>query len=403
MTVDLLLQEACRRRIRLWVEAGRLRYEAPKGADIEQVLRQLREHKAELLQRLQDPEAVAIHPVSFGQRALWFEYQLNPDSTAYNYAFSATIRSDVNVPALQQAFQAILDRHAILRTTYGLEDGKPVQRVHGYQPVAFAAVDASAWPLAQVQQAIRTSAHRPFDLQKGPVFRVEIFRRAPREHLLLLNAHHIAMDFRSLAVLIEELGQLYAMECGLSRPALPPVRTQYADFARWQTEMVAGSEGDRHWQFWSERLAAATPLLSLPTDRPRPAVRTYSGASLAFDIDPALCHQLKVLARARRVTLYTLLLAAFQALLHRYSGQEEFQIGSPMLGRTRPEFQRVLGYCINPVVLRADFSVIPASVTTFSGRTPGSWRRWSTTTTRSRGSSSACSPPAMPAARRCLM
>ena len=360
MTIDLLLQEARRCGIRLWIEAGRLRYEAPKGADIEPILVQLREHKAQLLQRLQDPDAVTAHPVSFGQRALWFEYQLNPASTAYNYAFSATIRSDLDVPALQRAFQAIVDRHAILRTTYGLESGRPVQRVHDYQVVAFKAIDASAWPASKVQETVRASAHRPFDLEKGPVFRVELYTCSAREHLLLLNAHHIAMDFRSLAVLIEELGHLYAVQCGLSRPALPAVRTQFADFARWQTEMAAGPEGDKHWRFWNERLAPTVPLLCLPTDRPRPAVRTYSGSSLAFDIGPELCRQLKALARAQRVTLYTLLVAAFQALLHRYSGQEEFLMGSPMLGRTRPEFQRVLGYCINPVVLRADFAGDPA-------------------------------------------
>lgn len=356
MSLDQLLAEAKRRGLRLWVEGERLRYEAPKGALTDDLLQQLRPYKSELMTRLRDRDAVSVHPVSFGQRALWFEYQLNPQSAAYNYAFSAWVRSKVHVDALRRAFQTIVDRHAILRTTYGLVNGEPVQNVHQYEPVAFTAIDASAWSETELRARIDASAHQPFDLQHGPVFRVECYTRCETEHLLLLNAHHIAMDFRSLGVVLEELSHLYAAECGAQLPALPVVRTQYADYAEWQLRMVESDRGQTHWAFWNERLSSEPPLLNLPTDRPRPAVRTYNGASLAFAVDAELSGKLKALARAERVTLYSLLVSAFNTLLHRYSHQEFFLVGSPMLGRTLPEFQRVLGYCISPVVLRADFA-----------------------------------------------
>jgi amino acid adenylation domain-containing protein len=359
MSLDVILNEARRYGIRLWIEGDRLRYEAPKGPDADRMLRELKPHRAALLDRLRDSELVTVHPVSFGQRALWFEYQLNPASPAYNYSFSAMVRSELNVPALRRALQAIVDRHAILRTKYAIQDGEPVQRVHAWQPVAFAAMEASDWTAAQLEDTVRASAHQPFDLRNGPIFRVELYSRSADHHLLLLNAHHIAMDFQSLAVMIEELGHLYAVESGQALPPLPVVKTQYADVARWQADLMAGPAGDKHWQFWQTRLAGELPLLNLPTDRPRPAVRTYNGASLAFDIGPELCRRLKDLARAQRVTLYTLLVASFDVLLGRYSGQDEFLIGSPMLGRTRSEFQRVMGYCINPVVLRADLAGDP--------------------------------------------
>jgi amino acid adenylation domain-containing protein len=359
MNLDVILDEARRCGIRLWMEGDRLRYEAPRGADVDRILRELRPHKTALLDRLRDPEAVTVHPVSFGQRALWFEYQLNPAGRAYNYAFSAVIRSPLNIPALRRAFQAIVDRHAILRTTYAIQDGEPVQCVHAWQPVALVTKEAGDWTDSQLQETVRASAQQPFDLGTGPILRVELYSRSSEQHLLLLNAHHIAMDFQSLAVMIEELGHLYAVESGQPLAPLPAVKTQYADFARWQADLMAGPEGDKHWQFWRKRLAGELPLLNLPTDRPRPAMRTYNGASLAFDIEPELCRRLKDLARSQRVTLYTLLVAALDVLLYRHTGQDEFLIGTPMLGRTRGEFQRVMGYFINPVVLRADLAGEP--------------------------------------------
>ncbi len=301
-----------------------------------------------------------MYPVSFGQRALWFEYHRDRTSSAYNYAFSARIRSAVDAEAMRRAFQAIVDRHAILRTTYGLDGGEPAQRVARYQPVVFTMVDATRWSADRVEAAVSEAAHQPFDLERGPVLRVSLYRIAAQENVLLLCAHHIAMDFQSLAVVIDELGPLYAIECGQQRKALPAVRTQYADFARWQIEMAAGDEGQAHWHFWRERLKGEVPLLNLPTDRARPAVRTFNGASIGFDIAADVSAALRRLAKAEGVTLYTVLLSALEVLLGRYAGQEEFLVGSPMLGRTKASFQRVVGYCINPVVLRADLAGDPA-------------------------------------------
>jgi amino acid adenylation domain-containing protein len=384
MSLDAFLEEIRRRGVKLWLEGDRLRYQGPRGVLTDDVLGRLRTDKAGILERLRHGDGEAIEPVSFGQRALWFVHRLSPDSSAYNYAFSARIRSELDVAALRRAMQVIVDRHAILRTTYALQDGEPVQRVHCHWTVPFSVVDASGWSDEELDRRVNECAHRPFDLERGPVFRVDLFTRSPREHVLLMNAHHIAMDFQSLLVVVDELRLLYAAEregdaaptpvpeilrlaaggsarkrCppGQERPPLP---ISYADYARWQREMVNTAAGQRHWEFWKGRLGGEPPLLNLATDRPRPAVQTYNGASLAFDVGRPASQAVRGFARAQGVTLYTVLLAAFQTLLHRYTGQDDLMIGSPMLGRTRPEFRNVVGYFISPVVLRADLSGDPA-------------------------------------------
>ena len=311
--------------------------------------------RALLTQLLQSKvgQAPERFPLSYGQRALWLTYELAPESCAYHVLFSARIRSQVETSALQQAWQKLVDRHAALRMTYVVHDGHLEQHVHRHVPVDFGVTDVSTWEWATLHQHLHHEAQRPFDLAGGPLMRVRLFSRADTEHILLLAIHHIAIDFWALGVLLDELSVLYPAEKAGGPIALPPVDVEYYHFVQWQARMLAGEEGERLWTYWQRQLVDAVPVLSLPTDRPRPPVQTYHGATQAFQVSPELTHQLKALAQAEGVTLHTLLLAAFDVLLHRYTGQEDILVGAFMAGRMRPEFRRLVGYLVNPVVLRA--------------------------------------------------
>jgi hypothetical protein len=195
------------------------------------------------------------------------------------------------------------------------------------------------------------------------VLRVNLFTCSAQEHVLLLVVHHIAIDFWSLAVLLTELGVLYPAEKAGVKALLPALDSQYTDYVRWQAEMLAGPEGERLWAYWQKQLAGQLPLLELPTDRPRPPVPTYRGASYDFHLNYELSSRLKALAKAQGATLYMVLLSAFQVILHHHTGQEDLLVGSPVLGRSRAEFEGIVGLFTNPVILRANCSGNP----TFEG------------------------------------
>ncbi|MGB9181613.1 MAG: amino acid adenylation domain-containing protein, partial [Pyrinomonadaceae bacterium] len=304
-------------------------------------------------------ELSAEHPLSQGQKALSFLHQLAPESAAYNLAFAANIRGALNPSSLHRSLQALVARHASLRTTFIKGQGEPVQRIHERMDVCFEEEDASAWSESALNERLVAEAHRPFDLEKGPVLRVILLRRSTQEHVLLLVVHHIAVDFWSLGVIVQELGALYEAE-RLSTPAtLSTPSLQYTDYARWQSEMLAGPEGERLWSYWQKQLSGELPSLNLLTDRPRPPVQTYSGASESFQLNEELTRSLKELSHAHGATLYMTLLAAFQVLLGRYTGQEDILVGSPTTDRSWSDLAGVVGYFVNPVVLRGNLSGNP--------------------------------------------
>ncbi len=303
--------------------------------------------------------AALTAPLSHGQRALWFLDRLSPHSAAYNVPFLARVRSTLDPHALRRAFQSLLDRHPSLRTTYAVRAGQSVQQVHQHQEVDFLATDVSTWNQAALDQQLEDEVHRPFDLERGPVLRVHLFTRSAQDHVLLLVVHHIAVDGVSLTLLLDELRLLYAAETTGVPASLPPLQRDYADYARWQTDVLAGPEGERLWAYWRQQLAGELPTLALATDHPRPPVQTYRGATHAFPFTEELTKKLRALAQAEGTTLYMVLLAAFQVLLSRYTGQLDILIGSIAAGRTRAEFAGVVGYFVNPVVLRANLSGRP--------------------------------------------
>ncbi|MBV8179574.1 MAG: amino acid adenylation domain-containing protein, partial [Mycobacterium sp.] len=317
-----------------------------------------------------DPTAAAkvaenrrAHPLSYGQRSLWFLYQLAPGSPAYTISYAGRIGGDLDVSALERAAQAVVDRHAILRTTYAVHDGQPVQLVHPQWPVQIARHDVHS---DELHDWIRREANRPFDLQTGPVFRLTLLRPAPDEHVLLLAVHHIAVDFWSIDIILDELRLLYAAEHGAEPP--PTCTERYVDYAARQTRMLAGAEGDRLWRYWSDQLAGELPPnLRLPIDRPRGAVQTYRGAVHRFTLDDRLANGLREVGRRAQATPYMTLFAAYATLLHRYSGQDDLLIGSPFGCRDHAGLESLVGYLANPVVLRTDLQGDP-TFTSLLGR-----------------------------------
>lgn len=303
------------------------------------------------------------HPLSYGQRALWFLHQLAPQSPAYNIVNAVCLRGELDIPALQHAFEKLVERHPALRTTFTASHGEPVQQIQQQRFFDFQTQDVSTWSEESLNQHLLEEAHRPFNLERGSLIRVNLFAPSAQEHILLLAVHHIVADFWSLAVLVQELGILYEAEKDGTSVSLSPQALQYTDYARATAEMLASAEGERIWAYWQRQLIGELPVLNLPTDRPRPQIQTYQGATVPFKLSADLAQRLKVLSRTQGATLYMTLLAAFQVLLHRYTAQEDILVGSPTAGRNRSDLAGLVGYFVNPVVLRSDMSGNPTFLT----------------------------------------
>jgi amino acid adenylation domain-containing protein len=350
-----LLQSANRQGIELWFEGDKLRFRAPQGALSPELRTALKEQKEALLVHLrqQEAEQVSQYPVSYGQQGIWITNETYPDSPALNVAFSSRIWSEVDVPRLHNAFQSLVDRHAVLRTVYAVnKDGLPEQRVYGYMPVDFRVIDASDWDESTLHEHVVAEHQQPFDLASGPIMRVRLFSCAPQNHVLLLSIHHIAGDGWSVWLLLDELRQIYA------GTALPRPETSYADYVRWERDLVEGLEGDRLWSYWQDKLKGELPVLRLP-ERDQQGMPTMRGHSLAFTLSEELSQGIKSLAQSEGITLYTMLVSAFLTVLYRYTGQTDILIASPGANRTRPEFAGIVGDFVNMFVLRADLSGSP--------------------------------------------
>jgi amino acid adenylation domain-containing protein len=298
-------------------------------------------------------------PLSAGQRALWYLHALAPDSAAYHISLALQLSGPLDRIGLGEALGTLVRRHAALRTVFEVVDGQPMQVVHEQVEIPVRVVDATGWTTGVLTERLAEEANTPFDVRRGPLLRAWLFTRASDQHVLLVCVHHLVVDRWSLLVLGRELGAIYNATRLGRRPGLAPPTLQYPDFVAWQQEYLAGPEGERLWSFWQHELAGAPPELDLQTDHPPPRVQTFAGANHTSTLPRALTLQLRELSKARSVTLYTTLLAAFQVLLHRYTGQDDVLVGSPSLGRTRAVFADVVGYFTNPLVLRARFDDVP--------------------------------------------
>ncbi|HEX7360856.1 MAG TPA: amino acid adenylation domain-containing protein [Bryobacteraceae bacterium] len=302
--------------------------------------------------------APALFPLSYGQRALWFIHQSAPESGAYNVAVALRISKRVDVQALRNALQALIDRHPALRTTMPADmDEEPLQQVHARQPVSLE-VDCRSYAPGELTERLSEMSRRPFDLRSGPLFRAVLCRRSGEKHVLLLTAHHMICDALSWWALLDELQVLYRSHTSGTSPFLPSLAHTYADFVAAEQKKLSGSEGERLWSYWERQLSGELPVINLPLDFPRPALQTFQGSRHTIQIPEELTVRLRAFASRYNVTLYTALLAAFQVLLHRYTGQEDILVGSAT--SVRPgEFADVIGYFVNPVPVRADLSGDP--------------------------------------------
>lgn len=291
-------------------------------------------------------------PLSHGQGALWFLYQLAPESSAYNISVSVRVRSRVNVAALRKACAALLHRHASLRASFSVDAGQPTRRTRAYVELPFEAIDASGMNEDELKAAALEHHRRPFDLAVAPLCRVALFTHGSADHVLLITTHHIVADGFSFGILMEELQALYQEQTSGAPAPLPTAAAEYRDFVEWQSRRLTGEEGSELQAYWMAQLSSPLPVLDLPTDRPRPAFQSFRGDSCYFTVDQEVAGALDALAKAEQTTLFSLLIAAYYVLLHRYTGSQDLIVGTPATGRTRTEFERVVGYFANPIALR---------------------------------------------------
>ncbi|MFK0730752.1 MAG: condensation domain-containing protein, partial [Gloeotrichia echinulata HAB0833] len=360
MNLVEFLQELASQNVELWKDGEQLRYFAPQDVLTPTFLKKLKEHKTEILAFLQDNGNISrFYPLSHGQQGLWFLYQLAPESAAYNVAFTTHIHSDLNVPALQRAFQSLITRHATLRTTFLQNGNKPIQEIKAYQEVCFEEIDASTWNQDQLIKKVIEVYQRPFNLETGPVVRVSLFTKSAHYHTLVLAIHHIAVDGLSFGILLDELRLFYQAENEGLEVSLPPISWQYTNYVQWQAKMLASSTGEKLWDYWQKKLSGELPVLNLPTDNSGSQIYQDEGASYTFEINKELASQLTGLAMSEGATLYMILLAAFQILLHKYTGQEDIIVGSPSSCRNQAELTRTVGFFLNMLALRVNLSGNP--------------------------------------------
>jgi hypothetical protein len=302
-------------------------------------------------------------PLSFAQQRLWFLEQLEGELTAYNMPTTHRLKGGLNVEALRRALEFIVRRHEALRTSYEMAGEEPIQMIAEIDRFELPVVNLTTFsPVEQEAEASRLrreEAERPFDLTCDPMLRASLLRIGDDDHLLLLTMHHIASDGWSRGVLWRELSAWYTSFANGQEPEPPKLPVQYADYALWQREQLRGGRLEELLQYWRGQLEGLS-LLELPTDHPRPPVPTYRGAHHEFEVPVELADRLKSLARTEGVTLHMTLLAAFQVLLSRYSGQKDIAVGMPIAGRNHADLEGLIGFFVNTLVLRGDLSGDPS-------------------------------------------
>ena len=292
-------------------------------------------------------------PLTHGQEALWFLQRLQPSNAAYNIAAATDVRPALDAGALRRALELLTERHEALRYALAETAAGPVQRVCPGRTLDFRATDATGWSPAQLAARLREIADRPFDLERDPLLRVALFQTSAGGSTLLLVIHHIVADLWSLALLVSELSELYPRLLQGDVEPLPALALRYTDYVAWQERLLAGERGEALWAYWREQLRGELPTLDLPSDRPRPHLQTFNGGERSEWLSRDLLERIRSLGARHDATLYVTLLAAYQALLHRYSGQEEVLVGSPIFGRAAAALADLVGYFVNPVVLRS--------------------------------------------------
>ena len=325
--------------------------------------------RGELAEQPASPRTIAPRPsdtipqLSFAQERLWFLDQLNPESALYNVPLAVQLSGPIDPKIIEQSVNEIVRRHESLRTTFLSLEGQPVPVVTPRLEVKLQIRDLSSLPEdereASEQSLLHKEAATPFDLAHGPLIRTTLVKLSDQQHIFLVVMHHITSDGWSLVLFFKELSAIYeALSRGEQNP-LPNLEVQYADYAAWQREWLQGDVLERQLSYWTRQLGGELPVLQLPTDRPRPAMQTFSGVREWLVLSEHLTTSLLALSQREGVTLFITLLAAFKTLLHRYSGDDDIIVGSPIANRPQTETESIIGFFLNNLALRSDLSGNP--------------------------------------------
>jgi amino acid adenylation domain-containing protein len=311
---------------------------------------------------ISDQAEVFVFPASFAQQRLWFLDQYTPENPFYNVVTALRLTGSLNITALEQTFNKIVQRHETLRTTFAAVAGQPMQVISPDSQINLQILDLQHLPPEQrqteAQKITAAESLRPFNLSTGPLMRVTILRLTDSEHILLLNMHHIASDDWSIGVLIREIQAIYTALINQQPSPLPELSLQYADFAEWQREWLQGEVLETQLAYWRQQLRGIS-VLNLQTDRPAPARQNYRGKTQYLEIPKQLQDSLLAMSQQAGATLFMTLLATFQTLLYRYTGQADIVVGSPIANRNLSEIEALIGFFVNTLVLRTDCSGNP--------------------------------------------
>jgi amino acid adenylation domain-containing protein len=364
--------------IKLWLEGEKLRFQAPKGVMNPEIKEKIAAKKTEILDFLKaakiptnavDLEIIPVSrdqdlPLSFAQQRLWFLQQLSPDSHSYNLLDALRLEGNLNLLALEQSLSELIRRHEILRTTFPMVEGQPIQRIAPPSPVSLPLQDlqnlSKNEQTEHLQEIAIAFSLKPFDLAKESLVQFKLLKLGSQEYVLLLKMHHIIYDGWSLSIFFGELSQLYAAFVqGLPSP-LPELSIQYADFAVWQRQWLTGEVLERQLNYWQKQLQDAPTILELPTDYPRPPIPSFRGDGQVFRLNQDLTQRLKRLSQESGATLFMTLLAAFFVLISRYSGQLDVLVGSPIANRNSSAIEKLMGFFANTLALRGDLGGNPS-------------------------------------------
>jgi amino acid adenylation domain-containing protein len=346
----------------LTIDGEHLECKAPKGILTPQLQTQIAKYKTELLTFLRRSTITRITPrpesipLSFAQERLWFINQLEGASATYNMPAALRLNGDLNLKAFERALAEIVRRHEALRTSFLTVNGTPSKVIHPSAEMKVAVVDLQHLSDSEreqiLAQQIEQAAITPFDLEIAPLIRWSLIQLSATEYVFCINMHHIVSDGWSIGVLVQELSALYPAYCAGAPSPLPELEIQYADFALWQRQWLSGEVLEQQLEYWVSQLQGAPELLQLPTDRPRPSVQTYQGATHSLSLSAELAQKLQGLSRQTGSTLFMTLMTAFATLLYRYSGESDVVIGSPIANRNRSEIEPLIGFFVNTLVLR---------------------------------------------------
>ncbi|HET9281982.1 MAG TPA: amino acid adenylation domain-containing protein [Candidatus Angelobacter sp.] len=340
-------------------------FESPTVAALSQIIESAIQAKASGKDIVSAPELEPVTrdgnlPLSFAQQRLWFLNQLTPEDTSYNVPGAIRIDGPLDVLALEQSLQTIVQRHEVLRTSFVEFEGEPRQVIEEILELHLAQADLSALATdgqeAEILRLAEEEAHLQFDLRRAPMFRAKLLCCGEESHVLLMTLHHIVSDGWSLGILVKELTACYEAFTNDQPSTLPVLRVQYADFSVWQRKWLCGRVLEQQVAYWKQHLKNTPPALELPTDRSRPPVQTTHGAQKDASLDAELAAAVKRFAREQGVTVFMTLLSSFQSLLYRYTGQDNILVGTPIAGRTRVEIEGLIGCFVNTLVMKAEFA-----------------------------------------------